>query len=431
MYNITFIGAGPSTVMAVLELIKNNYQGKIAIIEKGNSMETRSKNEVVSGFSGAGCWSDSKLSSSLSVGGSIPNMTIKDLEEYEHTILDCYNYFNKLAGNTNTIEWSLTSNYDTKDTSLNWDVHKTCHVGTEKGRDIYAQMEEYIKKQPNINLIFNTRVKDISFCANDYILITDGEKDIVTEKVVLATGQKDILPSIIIDKFNLSTKSRALQLGIRVEDQINSQYEEIIKANYDFKFVKEYNYNNVKVRVRTFCCNSGNAHVCAENTGTFTCFNGHAYKHQDINNHSVNYGIMCEVEGLNDYNTKEDQIDLMKKINNYPTWEKDNFTDGLPKAKRKLLNGFDFLIGYYPQEVVDSLTDFVYNLNKLVDLSKAVFYYPEVKLSGSVPDINYDTFETEFKNLYMIGDCTISRGILKSSYIGYKFARNILEETNA
>lgn len=431
MYNITFIGAGPSTIMAALELIKNNYQGKIAIVEKGNSMETRSKNEVVSGFSGAGCWSDSKLSSSLSVGGSIPNMTIKDLEEYEHTILACYNYFNKLAGNTNTIEWSLTSNYDTKDTSLNWDVHKTCHVGTEKGRDIYAQMEEYLKKQPNIDLIFNTRVKDISFCANDYVLVTDGEKDIVTEKVVLATGQKDILPSVIIDKFNLSTKSRALQLGVRVEDQMNSQYEEIIKANYDFKFVKEYDYNNVKVRVRTFCCNSGNAHVCAENTGTFICFNGHAYKHQDINNHSVNYGIMCEVEGLNDYNTKEDQIDLMKKINNYPTWEKDNFTNNLPKAKRKLLNGFDFLIGYYPQEIVDSLTDFVYNLNKLVDLSKAVFYYPEVKLSGSVPNINYNTFETEFKNLYMIGDCTISRGILKSSYIGYKFAKNILEETNA
>ena len=66
-------------------------------------------------------------------------------------------------------------------------------------------------------------------------------------------------------------------------------------------------------------------------------------------------------------------------------------------------------------------------INKIVDLSHAHYYYPESKLSGVLPQINYKTYETTQSNLYIIGDCLNTRGIVKSSYEGYLFASNFKE----
>lgn len=429
-YDITFVGAGPSTVFSVLKLIGNNYPGKILIIDKGKKIEERGS-DIINGFFGAGCYSDSKLSSALTVGGYIPWLTESQLEYYSNYILDVINEFKLKTKDQTPLTWDVTTPFDTQDSSLDWDIHKTCHVGTDNGQAIYYEIEKFIENQPNITMAMETEVTNVFEATHCFQLIVNqsGETtSIFTSKLVLATGQKGTLVERVLKDNNINHIYRPLQLGIRVEDIINPQYEEIIKANYDFKFTKTYNYNNVKVKVRTFCCNSGNAHTCAEiNKEGFTCFNGHAYKQPDPNNHTVNYGIMCEVSGLNNYKTKEDQIDLMKEINKLPTWKNDNFTNNRTDPKRELLDGFEFLRGVYPDVVVDSLTNFVYNLNKLVDLSKAHFLYPEVKLSGTTPEINH-SFETSLKNLYIIGDASVSRGIIKASISGIMLAEHIIND---
>ena len=208
---------------------------------------------------------------------------------------------------------------------------------------------------------------------------------------------------------------------------MNSQYEKIIKANYDFKFVKYFDYGVLHGRVRTFCCNSGNAHTCAEKSSEgFTCFNGHAYRAPDPNNHTVNYGIMCEVHSLSNYNSKESQIEMMKKVNALPQWESDNFdSQGNTQPKRKLLDGFDHLKGIYPSTVIEEIEE----LNKVVPLDNAKYLDPEIKLSGATPTLS-SNFETQLNNLYMIGDCALTRGIVKSSITGIMFAEYILSEVN-
>lgn len=436
-YDLIFVGFGPATMFGVLELINKGYKKDILIIEKGKFIEDREKTDVINGVGGSGLFSDSKLSSALDVGGTIPGLTQSQLEKYESLILKNINKFKKLTDDKKALCWDTTQDFDVSKTSLEWNKHKTCHVGTDNGHKIYYEIEKFIKSQPNINILTETEVKDILYKNRLYSIFTDKEA-FASEKLILATGQKNTLPSKIINQFKLPSTFRSFQLGIRVVDELNPQYEDIIKANYDFKFVKNYQYDNIKIRVRTFCCNSGNAHVCAEKANEgFTCFNGHAYKNPDPNNNSVNYGIMCEIDGLDGYSSKESQIELMKKINKIDTWYDDNFynddklEEDLVLPKRKLLDGFDFLKGYYPQEAIESLTDFISELNKIVDLSKAHFLYPEVKLSGEIPNLNYKTFETKLKNLYMIGDCAISRGIVKSSLTGIILADNLMEEENA
>lgn len=116
----------------------------------------------------------------------------------------------------------------------------------------------------------------------------------------------------------------------------------------------------------------------------------------------------------------------MKKVNSLPTWEEDNFTNNIVKPKRKLLDGFPQLEGIYPYEILKAISLFVEDLSKIIDLSNAYYLYPEIKLSGYSPYLK-EGYETEMPNLHMIGDCALSRGILKASIMGIKFSEYILK----
>lgn len=433
-YDLCYVGAGPSTMFSVLKLIEEGYRGNILILEKGKSLKNRSRSEVIEGVFGAGTYSDSKISSSIDVGGNIPGLTEEQLKKYEDYLLLEINKFK--PDSMDNFNWDKTKSFNTDPSSLVWDVHKTCHVGTDNGFIIYSNIENYIESQPNVTLLTETEVTEVINLSDGSFQVAvshnKGKSIYRSSKVIIATGQKGTLPISIIKNNNLSSRPRALQLGVRVEDQINSQYEKIIKSNYDFKFVSSFNYGNgIKGRVRTFCCNSGNAHTCAEVTPMgFTCFNGHALRAPDPTNHTVNYGIMCELDGMPEYNSQSNQIEMMKKVNNLPTWKEDNLDGfGNPSPKRNLLEGFEHLRGIYPDIIINELTKFVSELNRVVNLNKAKYLYPEIKLSGEIPDLN-PSFETTKKNLYMIGDCSYSRGIMKAVTCGVIFAEHILEEQN-
>lgn len=427
MYDIIFVGAGPASISALLRLIELKYKGKILVLEKGKRVEKRTSKDILEGFAGAGCFSDCKLSSDpYSTGGKIPNINEEDYHKFENWIVEKYNNFLKLALYDKDIEWDKTCDYNTNKCTLNWDKHKCLHVGTDRAKNMFIQIEKFIENQPNITIKFENEIEDVEFTNNRYIVKSNTDW-YPTEHLVLATGQKGLITPKIIKKFNLPSTPNVFQLGIRVEDIMNPQYVDIVKANYDFKFSKCYTYdNNVKIRVRTFCVNSGNAHIAAEKSKDgYTLFNGHAFKKQDPNNNTINYGIICECEGLEGFETKEKQIEFLKQVNSISCWKEDNLDEnGNPKAKRELLKGFPQLVGIYPFEVIESLTDFISNLNKIVNLSHAHYYYPESKLSGVLPQINYKTYETTQPNLYIIGDCLNTRGIVKSSYEGYLFANN-------
>ena len=431
LYDLCYVGAGPATMFSALHLIKNGYKGNICIIEKGKSLKDRLPNEVCNGSFGAGTFSDSKISKSLNVGGIIPGQTQEELDEYGDLLL---NYINEFLSD-GLLSWDKNIPYNTSPSNLNWESNECCHVGSDRGRETYYKIEQFLSSQENVKFYWEIEVTDI-------VELTNGKYQIITSpiitplfianNVIIATGQRGSLPNKLIENFNLTKENRMLQLGIRVEDIINPQYEEIIKANYDFKFNKIYKYpGGIEVKVRTFCCNSGNAHVCAERPSEgYVAFNGHSYKKPDPNNHTVNYGIMCAVKNLPGLESKEDQIELMKKVNQLPTWEEDNFhcNGKEPTSSRILLNGLEHLRNVYPDVVIDSIHEFIYQLNKVVNLENARYYYPEIKPSGISPKVNYNNMETEQPGLYMIGDCHNTNSIIKSAIEGFIFANNILEK---
>ena len=454
MKNIALVGTGPSNVFLALKLIKKGFDGQIDIFEKGNSLTVRDRKEVCEGFAGAGCFSDSKLSVGLLVGNIIPGLTQEEFDKYVDEMLVIYNEFKKQISDPSEIVLKEDGVFETGVEGMEWLHHKTNHIGTDNGVQIFLKMEELLKSQPNVNIKFNTEVVDVFYAGEGSKMNFEGSEVGLGENlgkytlhcrisnskltsvsgfydaVIVGTGQRGTLPNKLISKFNLETLDRPFQLGIRVEDTRNETYDTMIAANYDFKVVKNYTFpNGVTGRVRTFCCNSGIPAISVEdNGGMFKSYNGHAFRNGEKTN-LVNYGIICELTGYDKFTTKEEQFQLCKDVNNHEGFDKDNIIG----VGRPLLE--DFCSGdkiknaciedIYPEYTKAALKDFISNLNKFCDLSKAHYYYPEAKFDGKT--VKYSPyFETSQKNLFIIGDACCTRGIAKSAYTGLKVADYLL-----
>ena len=86
--DIVIVGAGPAGIFTAIEMIRNGCKDKIVLIEKGSPIEKRHcpkdktkkcvnckpNCHITTGFSGAGAFSDGKLSLSYEVGGDLPNL---------------------------------------------------------------------------------------------------------------------------------------------------------------------------------------------------------------------------------------------------------------------------------------------------------------------------------------------------------------------
>ena len=144
IYNMICIGAGPSTIFSVLEHPKENS----LIIEKGKSVFTRDKKEVLFGFAGAGCWSDSKL---ICFGRSETLRPGMDFNKYADKVLAWYNHFTD-----DKMVWKEVDSYEIPSQELKLIKSKNCHVGTDRSQLIFQRIEKSIIDIMNITSSFNS-----------------------------------------------------------------------------------------------------------------------------------------------------------------------------------------------------------------------------------------------------------------------------------
>ena len=93
--DILIIGAGPAGIFTAMELLRRGSRKKILLVEKGRAVEERRCPKaqtgrcmnckpychITTGFSGAGAFSDGKLSLSTEVGGDLPQLIGDDLAQ--------------------------------------------------------------------------------------------------------------------------------------------------------------------------------------------------------------------------------------------------------------------------------------------------------------------------------------------------------------
>ncbi|MBQ5926535.1 MAG: FAD-binding protein, partial [Clostridia bacterium] len=309
--DVVIVGAGPAGIFTALEMVRKGSQKKIVIVEKGKAVEDRRcpKSKVgkcvnckpychiTTGFSGAGAFSDGKLSLSSEVGGDLPQLIGEDLAQ------ETIDYADKIYlefGADEHIE-GLNVTEEVKDirkraiqAGLKLVDCPIRHMGTEKAQQIYYSIERYLQEN-GVEIMFDyecsTLIIEDGECKGIRIAKSDGtdEQEIIATETVVATGRRgaDWLEKVC-EKYGVEHVPSTVDIGVRVEVR-NEVMETVNKVLYESKLIgypKPF-----KNKVRTFCQNPG-GFVSQENyDNNLAVVNGHSYK--DLKTENTNLSILC------------------------------------------------------------------------------------------------------------------------------------------
>ena len=318
MYDLIIVGAGPAGIFTALELVKKGAKDKILIIEKGRAVEKRvcpkSKTKqcvnckpycnITTGFSGAGAFSDGKLSLSPEVGGDLPELIgtemAEELIKYADSLYLEFGADSKVEGIGNS-EKVKDIRKKAIQAGLKLVDCPIRHLGTEKAQEIYFKIEQFLLNN-GVEIKFNVNVLDIIMNGDECLgVIAEENKskvEYLAKKTVIATGRRgaDWLENIC-EEHNILHEAGVVDIGVRVEVR-NEIMEEVNNVLYESKLIgypKPF-----KNKVRTFCQNPG-GFVSQENyDNDLAVVNGHSYKEKKSNN--TNLSILCSAKFTEPFN---------------------------------------------------------------------------------------------------------------------------------
>lgn len=455
-YDVIIVGAGPCGIFTAYELVKNNPNMKIIMFEKGRDIESRECPKritnvcanckpcnITTGFSGAGAFSDGKLSLSPNVGGRIQEYVGYDktfqLIKYVDDIYLKYGADEKVYG----INLEVIEEIKRKATVANLMLVESPirHLGTEEAKKIYHRLQEFLLDN-NVEIKFRTSVKDL-VVEDDHVVgvITENDEVYYAKSVVICVGREGASwLSKIIDKHNIPCDNNRVDIGVRVETP-NHIWKGITEYLYESKFI--YYTKTFDDKVRTFCMNPG-GYVAVEHYDNLAVVNGHSYK--NIKSENTNFALLVSKHFTDPF---KDSIKYGKYIA-----ELANMLSG----GRVLVQRYgDFVRGRRSNEerikrnsVVPTLSDAVAGDLSLVlpyrimlDVKEMIealdyvvqgvasfdtlLYGVEVKFYSNEVRVK-NNFESEkIKNLYFGGDgAGITRGLMQASVNGVLIAQDIL-----
>ena len=306
--DVLIIGAGPAGIFTALELVEMQSDKRILIVEKGESIERRycpkvkcgvcmkCKNcAITTGFSGAGAFSDGKLSLSADVGGDLPDLIGRELaQETIRYVDDIYLKFGadeKVEGLAHPDKVAKIRQKATE-AGLRLVECPIRHMGTERAHDIYLAIEKHLIAS-GVEMYFNTPCKDLMIedgVCSGAVIYKDGKEEIIyADKVVVATGRRgaDWLEKAC-KAHGIEHQPGTVDVGVRVEVK-SEVMSEVNEALYESKLI---GYPQpFKNKVRTFCQNPG-GFVAQENyDNALAVVNGHSFKDKKSSN--TNLAILC------------------------------------------------------------------------------------------------------------------------------------------
>ncbi len=461
MYDLIIVGAGPAGIFTALELVKKGAKDKILIIEKGRAVEKRvcpkSKTKqcvnckpycnITTGFSGAGAFSDGKLSLSSEVGGDLPELIgtemAEELIKYADSLYLEFGADSKVEGIGNS-EKVKDIRKKAIQAGLKLVDCPIRHLGTEKAQEIYFKIEQFLLNN-GVEIKFNVNVLDIIMNGDECLgVIAEENKNKVeylAKKTVIATGRRgaDWLENIC-EEHNILHEAGVVDIGVRVEVR-NEIMEEVNNVLYESKLIgypKPF-----KNKVRTFCQNPG-GFVSQENyDNDLAVVNGHSYKEKKSNN--TNLSILCSAKFTEPFNQPIAYAQKVGELTNMlgngkvlvqrygdildgkRTWQKEldnsNVRPTLPDA---VAGDITSAMPYRPML---NIINFIKAVDEVVPgfaSPETLLYSPELKFYSNKIKMD-DKLNTNIKNLHCLGDSSgWTRGLMMASVMGVKMAREML-----
>jgi uncharacterized FAD-dependent dehydrogenase len=465
-YDVIAIGMGPSSVFMAYELIKLKKFKKILLIEQGKKVEDRNCPleklgkcvkckpfcNITSGFSGAGAFSDGKLSlynkedDEIYVGGNVQDYLgvpeTKKLIDYTDQIYLEFGADKHLEGVEYKDEVAEIKR-KAKKNEIDLISIPIRHLGTEKAHELYKKIEDYLEEN-GVTMMFNTEVTDLIIKdgaakgVKTHNVLENTDKDFYSDRVVIGVGRKGANWLVdMCNKHKIKTESGIVDIGVRYElpDEI---MKDINKYMYEGKFVgKPGPYGD---KVRTFCQNPSGFVSSEVYDNDLNLVNGHSYKEKKSKNtnlailvsHHFNYPFNKPIEygrnvakNLNELGNGNIVVQRLGDIyRGKRTWDKELANNKVvPTLKSAIAGDITFAIGY---RTMTDILQFIRNLDKVVEgfaNPDNLLYAPEIKFYSNQVIIDKN-FETSIKGLYSIGDGGgLTRGLMMASCSGVHLAR--------
>ena len=453
-YDVIVIGAGPGGIFSAYELMQKKPALNIAVFESGFPLEKRrcpidgdkiktcvkcDTCAIMSGFGGAGAFSDGKYNITNDFGGTLYE-NIGRTQDIE--LMKYVDQINVEHGGAGTRMYSTAGTNIKKlciQNKLNLLDASVRHLGTDINyivlENLYAEMKE------NIDFYFHTPVNRLEVLENGYrVHYNDTYAD--CDKCIVSVGRSGSKwMENICRTLDIPTKSNRVDIGVRVEIPAVI-FSHLTDELYESKIV--YRTEKFEDHVRTFCMNPHGI-VVNENTNGIVTVNGHSYEGQERQTENTNFALLVAKhfsEPFNDSNGYGESIarlsnmlgggvivqrfgDLIRgRRSNAKRIEESNVTPTL-----KATPGDLSLV--LPKRILDGIIEMIYALDKIAPGTAnddTLLYGVEVKFYNMEVDID-EHLETKYKGLYIIGDGSgVTHSLSHASASGVYVARRIAGE---
>jgi uncharacterized FAD-dependent dehydrogenase len=432
--DIVIIGAGVAGINAATKLVDNNFEGKITIIDMGKDPYLRPYEEVMTGYLGAGGWSDGKLTYSTQIGGQLSKYVGDEKAmELMKQVVDNFERFHPHP------EQIVLSSPDKEPDFIKpyfgLRLFPVWHIGTDYLHEIGKSWYDYLVSK-GVEFHWETKVSDIDFKNNEVTFksvkpeFANMDNDgIFYDKLIFGVGKSGIdFTSEIMKKYNLPTEEKPAQVGVRFEAP-QKHFQKLIDIAYDFKLYRKLD----NVSLRSFCTNNNAAYVAVEETYGDHSYNGHAKKDESFRNDMTNFGILMEIRGIDKpFKWARELVGKVQENSTglfySPSREPSITSEGVDVSATKIENldvVKDAFQGYFSY-----IDDFINDMKLVFPTLKDDWgiYVPEVKYLAPEPLVNYsDLSLTKFPDVHFVGDALSARGISVSGAHGTLVAEKILD----
>jgi len=431
MKKIVIVGAGVAGVNAATKLVDNGYPGDmITIIDMGKDPYQRKPEEVMTGFLGAGGWSDGKLTYHTAIGGQLSKYCGEDkaMELMDQVITNFKRFHPKpeeVQCSNPVKEPEFIKPY------FGLRLFPVWHVGTDYLSEIAKNWYDYLVSK-GVKFVWETKVTDIDF---DNQMIMCGEFKNKYDELIFGVGKSGIdFAQGLANKYELPDEPKSVQIGVRFEAP-QEHFQKLIDISYDFKLYRKFDDEGVSLR--SFCTNNNAAYVAVEETYGDHSYNGHAKKDEAYRNNMTNFGILMEINGIEDPFTWSREVVNKLQSNGTglyysPSRQPSTTSEGNDVTSTQisldtLTHVVEPAMGGYFKYVMDFIMDMKKVFPTLGD--DWGMYIPEVKYLSPEVKVDYSNLSlVDYSNVHFVGDALSARGITVSGAQAIYVAESVLGE---
>ena len=452
-YDVIIVGAGPGGIFAAYELVQRNPELTVAVFEAGHSLEKRKcpidgekiktsigckSCSIMSGFGGAGAFSDGKYNITNDFGGTLYEYIGKKRALELMKYVDEINL--KYGGEGTKLYTTAGSRFKT--VCIQNDLHlldaSVRHLGTDINYIVLENLYNYLKDK--VEFFFDTPVLSMQ---NEDGIYKVNCKDATYEcsNCIISVGRigSKWMESVCKD-LKIPTKSNRVDIGVRVELPA-AVFAHLTDELYESKIV--YRTEKYGDRVRTFCMNPKGA-VVNENTNGIITVNGHSYEDPEKQTENTNFALLVAkhfTEPFKDSNGYGESIARLSNMLGGGVIVQ-RFGD-LIRGRRSTQSRIDEsfitptlnaapgdLSLVLPKRILDGIIEMIYALDKVAPGTAnedTLLYGVEVKFYNMEVEVD-ENLESYHKGLYIIGDGSgITHSLSHASACGVHVARNIVK----